>query len=78
MSLWLLGPIGGKVGKVGKGTCVQCQGGLSDLCDLPALRPERRNRGDHKNGCPRDKKRVALRFRNMMPALITVSIPIRE
>jgi hypothetical protein len=39
MSLWLLGPMGGKVGKVGKGTCVQTSGGFPTFATFPPIGP---------------------------------------
>ena len=63
MSFWILGPMGGKVGKVGKPISTPpgiATGTLSDLCDLPALRPEKKNRGA-------DEQETAMKTSDDMP-----------
>jgi hypothetical protein len=37
MSVWLLSPMGGKVAKVGKGTCVPMPGGFATFAPFPPL-----------------------------------------
>jgi hypothetical protein len=65
MSFWLLGPMGGKVGKVGKGVRTQLPGGFATFATFPPfdLKGEinKRRRTPTGASCPRLNEHAVLR-----------------